>query len=163
LGSPGVGRQLLVVAVLAVVGACTTTTTVTQVPGGGPSRFQMGFEPRPMIQEINALPNGPRCPAEVGPLSNDTGNGSAGPWSRAATTLSCTDSGDGTALRQAWSTQIAAQLQRSGVSIGMTATADGVTQHWDYAEGSRRGFIEFNALPAPDDKFWVQIWIIEPQ
>jgi len=158
-----VGRRLLLGAVLAVVGACTTTTTVTQVPGGGPSRFQMVFDPGPMVQAINALPNGPRCPADAGPLGNDTGNGSAGPWSRSATTLSCTDPGDGTALRQAWSAQIAAQLQRAGVTIGMQGRGDGVTDHWDYAEGSRRGFVEFDVLPAPDNKFWVQIRIIEPQ
>jgi hypothetical protein len=155
--------NLIPVVVALGFAACTSTVTVTQAPGGGPSRFQVGFDPRLLVQTINATPNGPRCPGNPPEMSNSTGNGAAGPWSAAKWMMTCEDPGDGTALRQAWSTQIAVQLQRAGVTLGMVGSGDGIPDEWQYAEGQRRGSIDLNVLPAPDNKYWVHIRIVEPQ
>jgi hypothetical protein len=152
----------LVVAALGLA-ACTTSVTVTQAPGGGPSRFQLEFDPRLLVQQINATPGGPRCPGNPPEMSNDTGTGAAGPWSTAQATMLCEDSGDGSALRQAWSKQIAGQLQRAGATLGMVGSGDGVPDHWQYAEGQRRGVVDLHVLPAPDGKYWVLLRIVEPQ
>jgi hypothetical protein len=158
-------RATYLIPVIVALGfaACTSTVTVTQAPGGGPSRFQMGFDPRLLVQQINATPGGPRCPGNPPPMSSHTGTGIAGPWSMAEWMTTCEDPGDGTALRQAWSTQITDQLQRAGVSLGSVVSGDGITDEWQYAEGQRRGSVDLNVLPAPDGKYWVQIRIVEPQ
>jgi hypothetical protein len=157
--------QVALVLSLALVGTGCIAAPASK-PAEGPSPFLAGFSTDAVVASMNAGANDPRCPTTSISRSHSAG-GSSGGWSEAALTTTCADPGDGTALRQAWSAGIAAELSRLGAVVTMKdeatmASGATITSRWEYESGGLRGQVTVGVLPAPDGQYWVTVRIVEP-
>lgn len=158
----------VVVAIAVVVSGCVAVPRAT--PAEGPSHFLAGFSVPRILASFEAAPAGPRCPEiqdssmTVITIARDS---SFDGWSHAELTTPCDDPGDGTALAQAWSAGIDAELQRFGADVPMTGistTASGAsfTDTWEYVSDGLHGRITVQVLPGPDGRYWSIVRIFEP-
>jgi hypothetical protein len=155
-------RLIPLVAVLAFVGAgCAVAPTAT--PAEGPSAVVSGFQLQTVAAAVNVTAGGPRClnvPASLSQSTTPRDSNHPGTLI-GGDSISCTDPGDGTALRAAWSAGIAAELSRLHATIVMTGTGDGRADEWGYTSNGISGNISFKVLPASAGQFWVVIDVFE--